>query len=49
MTSQANINVITANTFHSTSESRNILIAMLNEHEAKIFKAFVKSVKSFGV
>lgn len=44
MTSQASINMLTANTFHSTSESRNILLAMLNQHEAKIFKAFVKSV-----
>lgn len=44
MTSQANINVVTANSFHSTSESRNILIGKLNQHEVKIFKAFLKSV-----
>lgn len=45
MTSKENINVLTANTFHSTSESRNILMQMMNAHEVKIFKAFVKSIR----
>lgn len=45
MTSQANINVVTANTFHSTSESLNILMQKMNLHEVKIFKAFIKSVR----
>jgi len=41
---QNTINMVTANTFVSTKESRAKLMAMLSATEQKMFKSFVKSV-----
>ena len=38
------INMITANNFTSTKQSREKLMSLLNTKEQKIFKDFVKSV-----
>lgn len=38
------INVINANNFKSTKESRKALLSKLNTKEQKMFKAFVASV-----
>lgn len=38
------INVINANSFKSTKESRKTLLSKLNTKEQKMFKAFVASV-----
>lgn len=38
------INMITANNFTSTKESREKLMSLLNTKEQKIFKDFVKSL-----
>ena len=38
------INMVTANNFTSTKQSREKLMSLLNTKEQKIFKDFVKSV-----
>lgn len=40
----SNINVVTANTFTSTYQSREELLSKLNPKEQKMFKDFIKSV-----
>lgn len=41
-----NINVVSANTFKSTKESRAKLISMLSYDERKMFINFVKSIEN---
>ena len=43
-TMNTEINMITANNFTSTKQSREKLMSLLNTKEQKIFKDFVKSV-----
>ena len=43
-TMNAEINMVTANNFTSTKQSREKLMSLLNTKEQKIFKDFVKSV-----
>lgn len=43
-TMNTEINMITANDFTSTKETREKLMSLLNTKEQKIFKDFVKSV-----
>lgn len=43
-TMNTEINMITANNFTSTKQSREKLMFLLNTKEQKIFKDFVKSV-----
>ena len=38
------INLVTANNFTTTKESRNYLMSLLSAEEQKIFKDFVKQV-----
>ena len=38
------INLVSANDFTTTKESRTYLLSLLNDKEKKMFKAFVKSV-----
>ena len=46
MEKEMTINVITANTFKSTKESRKRLIDMLTYDERKMFIAFIRSVEN---
>lgn len=39
-----NINLVTANNFTTTKESRNKLLSLLSAEEQKMFKIFVKSL-----
>lgn len=41
------INLVSANDFTTTKESRNKLLSLLNDKEQKMFKLFVKSNKVF--
>ena len=43
-TMNTEINMVTANNFTSTKQSRENLMSLLNTKEQKIFKDFVKSV-----
>lgn len=43
-TMNTEINMIAANSFESTKQSREKLLSLLNTKEQKIFKDFVKSV-----
>ena len=43
-TMNTEINMITANNFTSTKQSREKLMSLLNTKEQKIFKDFVKSL-----
>ena len=43
-TMNTEINMVTANNFKSTKESREKLMSLLNTKEQKIFKDFVKSL-----
>ena len=43
-TMNTEINMVTANNFTSTKQSREKLMSLLNTKEQKIFKDFVKSV-----
>ena len=43
-TTNTEINMVTANNFTSTKQSREKLMSLLNTKEQKIFKDFVKSV-----
>lgn len=38
------INLVSANDFTTTKESRAYLLSLLNEKEQKMFKSFVKSL-----
>lgn len=38
------INLVEANNFNTSKESRAYLLSLLNDKEQKIFKTFVKSV-----
>ena len=38
------INLVSANNFTTTKESRTYLLSLLNDKEQKMFKAFVKSL-----
>ena len=41
------INLVSANNFTTTKDSRNKLLSLLSAEEQKMFKAFVKSNKVF--
>lgn len=43
-TQMSNINLVTANNFKSTAESRKQLISLLSYDERKMFLNFIKSV-----
>ena len=43
-TMNTEINMVTANNFTSTKQSREKLMSLLNTKEQKIFKDFVKSL-----
>lgn len=43
-TMNTEINMVTANSFTSTKQSREKLMSLLNTKEQKIFKDFVKSL-----
>ena len=38
------INLVSANNFNTTKESRTYLLSLLNDKEQKMFKSFVKSL-----
>ena len=38
------INLVSANNFNTTKESRAYLLSLLNDKEQKMFKSFVKSL-----
>ena len=40
------INLVEANNFNTTKESRAYLLYLLNDKEQKMFKAFVKSLET---
>lgn len=43
-TTNTEINMINANNFKTTKESRNYLMSLLSVKEQKLFKGFVKSL-----